>query len=111
MSNLHIHRHHQLGLPAARKVAFLWAEKAEEKFDMECAYEEGETQDTVHFNRAGIQGTLKVRPDQFELEAALGFLFSAFKHRIEAEIGQQFDTLLNTPKPNAQKNTGHTGRD
>jgi len=72
MSVIHIHRHHHLGLPEARKIAFLWAEQAEEKFDMECAYEEGDTQDTVYFTRAGIKGTLQVLGDQFEYCRAAG---------------------------------------
>jgi len=94
MPDIHLHRPHHLGLPAARKVAFLWAEKAEEKFDMECTYEEGETQDIVYFSRSGIKGQLQVHADGFNFEAELGFLFSAFKSRIETEISEQFDALL-----------------
>ena len=101
MADIHIHRPHQLGLPEARKIALRWAEKAEQKFDMACAYEEGETQDTVHFSRAGIKGTLQVHADQFTFAAELGFLFGAFKHRIEAELGAQFDALL-APGTSAQ---------
>lgn len=97
MSSIHIHRHHQLGLAEARKIAFLWAEKAKEKLGMECTYTEGEAQDTVHFHRPGIEGTLKVCDNQLVLEASLGFLFSAFKQRIETEINEQFDSLLHTP--------------
>jgi putative polyhydroxyalkanoate system protein len=89
MSVIHIHRHHHLGLEEARKVAFLWAEQAEEQFDMECAYEEGDTLDTVYFSRAGVKGTLQVQRDQFELRAELGFLVGAFKSRIEQEIAEQ----------------------
>lgn len=101
--DIHIHRPHHLGLPAARKIAFTWAEKVEEKFDMECTYEEGEVQDTLHFSRPGVKGTLQVHADQFELAAELGFLFSAFKGRIEAELSEQFDTLLSKKKPAAKK--------
>ena len=56
MSDLHIQRDHHLGLPQAREVARAWARKAEEKFDMECTYEEGDTQDTLTFTRAGVAG-------------------------------------------------------
>ena len=103
MSVIHIHRHHHLGMEEARKVAFLWAEQAEEQFDMECAYEEGDTLDTVYFSRAGVKGTLQVQHDQFELRAELGFLVSAFKARIEAEICEQIDALLHPPKPGKKK--------
>jgi putative polyhydroxyalkanoate system protein len=101
--DIHIHREHQLGLKQARKVAFSWAEKAEEKFDMECTYEEGDTEDTLHFGRAGVKGTLLVDATRFEMKAQLGFLFGAFKDRIEAEIGEQLDALLNAPPPAAKK--------
>ena len=103
MSVIHIHRHHHLGMPEARKIAFLWAEQAEEKFDMECAYEEGDTEDIVYFTRAGIKGTLQVLGDQFEFKAELGFLVSAFKARIETEIAEQLDTLLHPPKVGKKK--------
>ena len=99
MSDLHIQRDHQLGLPQAREVARAWARKAEEKFDMECTYEEGDTQDTLSFTRSGVTGTLLVDAQQFDMTAKLGFLFTAFKDRIEAEIGGQLDALLGTPSP------------
>ncbi len=103
MPDIHIHRDHQLGLKAARKIAFSWAEKAEEKFDMECTYEEGDTEDTLTFSRSGVKGTLLVDAHQFEMKAQLGFLFGAFKDRIESEIGEQLDALLNAPHPAAKK--------
>ena len=97
MPDIHIHREHHLGFKEARKVAFSWAEKAEEKFDMECTYEEGDTEDTLYFTRSGVKGTLLVDAQRFEMKAQLGFLFGAFKDRIEAEIGEQLDALLNAP--------------
>ena len=66
---------------------------------MECAYEEGDTLDTVYFSRAGVKGTLQVQHDQFELRAELGFLVGAFKSRIEQEIAEQLDTLLHPAEP------------
>lgn len=95
MPDIHILRAHSLGLPEARKVAVIWAQKAEKKFDMECIYEEGETQDSLHFSRAGVKGTLQVSADQFALDAELGFLFGAFQERIESEMAAQLDKLLN----------------
>ena len=97
MPDIHIHRPHQLGLSAARSVAHTWARKAEAKFGLACVYEEGAEQDTLHFHRAGVQGTLQVQADQFDLVAKLGFLFGAFQGRIEAEIGAQLDKLLDAP--------------
>ena len=94
MPDIKLHRKHQLGLPAARKIALQWAEKAEEKFDMACTYEEGNDQDTVYFTRAGIKGTLEVHPNALDFHAELGFLVSAFRNRIEAELTEQLDKLL-----------------
>ena len=37
--------------------------------------------------------------EKFDMPAKLGFLFTAFKDRIEAEIGGQLDALLGTPSP------------
>ena len=102
MADIQIQREHTLGLAEARKIAFKWAEQAEEKFDMECTYEEGKTEDLVSFTRSGVSGTLTVTKDRFELEARLGFLLGAFKDRIEEEIVKNLDTLI-AKKPVAKK--------
>ncbi|MEO8155757.1 MAG: polyhydroxyalkanoic acid system family protein [Rhizobacter sp.] len=94
MPDIHIHREHKLGLAKARKVAWEWAEHAEEKFDMECTVIEGETSDTVEFKRAGVTGHLIVAADHFDLNAKLGFLLGAFSKTIESEIEKNLDELL-----------------
>jgi putative polyhydroxyalkanoate system protein len=97
--DIHITREHSLGLPQARKLAFKWAEAVEEKFDMECTYEEGRIADLVSFTRSGVNGELKVTKDSFELDARLGFLLGAFKDRIEGEIVKNLDLLLEQKDP------------
>ncbi|MGH8832372.1 MAG: polyhydroxyalkanoic acid system family protein [Polaromonas sp.] len=94
MADIHIKREHALGLAQARKIAFQWAEQVEEQFDMACTYEEGKTEDLVSFSRSGVNGTLVVTKDGFELNAKLGFLLGAFKHKIEGEIVKNLDALL-----------------
>ena len=94
MPDIRIHRDHSLGLAKARKVAWDWAEQAESKFDMECTVLEGETSDTVEFTRSGVNGTLIIAPDHFELHAKLGFLLGAFSKTIETEIEKNLDELL-----------------
>ena len=101
MADINITREHGMGLAAARKAAFKWAEQAEEKFDMECTYEEGKTSDTVSFTRSGVNGTLEVTKDAFALDAKLGFLLGAFKDKIEGEIVKNLDKLL-APKASAK---------
>ena len=115
MADIQLHRAHALGLAAARKIAFQWAEKVEAEFGMECTYEEGKTSDLVRFTRSGVNGTLQVRKDAFELDAKLGFLLGAFRGRIEEEIVKNLDQLLAHPggksgakaaaKPAAKKKT------
>ena len=99
MADIHITRQHTLGLAQARKLAFKWAETAEEKLGMECTYEEGKTSDLVTFTRSGANGELKVTKDLFELDARLGFLLGAFKERIETEIVKNLDLLLAQKSP------------
>ena len=108
MPDICIRRDHALGLARARKVAWKWAEDAETRFSMECTVLEGENGDTVEFSRSGVNGTLDVRADSFELNAKLGFLLGAFSKTIETEIEANLDKLLGnasaakpkaTPKP------------
>lgn len=99
MPDIHIEREHELGLAEARKLAFRWAELAEQKFEMECSYEEGKTSDLVTFSRSGANGELKVTADRFELHARLGFLLGVFKERIETEIVSNLDQLLAHEEP------------
>jgi putative polyhydroxyalkanoate system protein len=99
LPDIHITRQHHLGLAEARKLAFRWAEVAEEKLDMQCTYEEGRTSDLVSFNRSGVHGELKVTRDKFVLDARLGLLLGAFKHRIETAIVKNLDELLAHESP------------
>ena len=102
MANLHIRREHSLTLAAARKIARAWAEQAQSDFGMECSYAEGAKEDRVGFTRSGVDGTLVVTSDHFDLDAKLGFLLGAFKGKIEAEIVKNLDDLL-APKAGAKK--------
>lgn len=94
MADIHIRRDHHLGMAAARKVAWRWAEQAEQEFDMCCTYEEGRAIDEVRFTRSGVSGTLRVTKDHFELDARLGLLLGAFRAHIEGEIVRNLDELL-----------------
>ena len=104
MSDIHIHRQHHLGLKAALDIAQQWAEQAEREFDMRCAFAENPQGHEVNFSRSGVNGTLKVTKDSFELNAKLGFLLGAFKDRIENEIASNLDRLLGAEgKPPKQR--------
>ena len=104
MPDINITRQHGMSFSEARKAAFKWAEQAEEKFAMECTYEEGQTSDECSFTRSGVTGTLIVDKETFELTAKLGFLLGTFKEKIEAEIAKNLDALI-AKKPAATKKT------
>lgn len=99
MADIHVTRKHALGLAGARKLAFRWAEEAEEQLGMECNYEEGETSDHLTFKRAGVKGGIKVTKDHFVLDAHLGVLLGAFRDTIEAKIVENLDELLAAKDP------------
>ena len=94
MPEIKIHRDHALGLAKARKIALKWAEDVENDFGMDCTIIEGEFSDTVQFTRSGVNGTLIVAADHFDLNAKLGFLLGAFSKTIETEIKKNLDGLL-----------------
>ena len=94
MAQILIEREHQLGLEQARRTAAQWVQDAEQKFDLRCDYQPGEEADEVSFSRSGLSGTLAVSASTFRMEAQLGFLLSAFKDRIEAEIQKNLDELI-----------------
>ena len=100
MADIHLEREHALGLPAARKIAFTWAEQAEAKFGLECTYAQGQASDLVSFSRSGVQGTLAVTENNFEINVTLGFLAGVFKDKIEAEMVKNLDALI-TARPAA----------
>ena len=94
MADIRIRREHRLGLAKARKTAARWAELAEAEFGLACTVIEGETSDVVEFSRAGVDGSLVVDADAFEVTARLGFLLGAFRQRIEAGIEENLDAVL-----------------
>lgn len=61
---------------------------------MACTVEKGRDGDIVRFTRSGVNGTLEVSANAFELHAKLGLLLGAFKGHIEAEIVKNLDALL-----------------
>ena len=103
MAKINIEREHGMSWDQAREAAGHWVEQAQDKFDMTCTYTEGVASDEVAFKRSGVAGTLAVTDKSFALQAELGFLLSAFKDKIEAEVVKNLDALIDrtssTEKP------------
>ena len=94
MADIHIQRDHGMDLAQARLTARHWATQAEEKYQLQCRYNEGLDADTFSFQRAGVTGTMHVTGQAFTLDAKLGFLLGAFKPQIEAEMIKKIDALI-----------------
>lgn len=110
MADIHIQREHHFSFAKARKIAFAWAEQAENEFGMACTYEEGDDEDLVTFTRSGVNGTLRLCGQRFELDAKLGFLLGAFKERIESEIVKNLDQLLAAGEAGKSAKGGKAGK-
>ena len=94
MADIHIERAHGMNLPQARHTAQHWVTQAEQKYQLQCHYAEGEHEDTCSFQRAGVSGTMRVDAQTFTLDAKLGFLLGAFKPQIESEMVSKLDALI-----------------
>ena len=94
MPEIRVVRTHTLGLAQARTLALQWADQATNQFGMACTHQDDSAAHEVSFWRSGVHGRLSVTGDRFEMDATLGFLFGAFKDRIEKESGLKLDALL-----------------
>ena len=58
------------------------AKKLSERFDMDYGWDG----DTLNFSRSGVEGKIALLANNLQVTATLGFLLSAMKGPIEAEI-------------------------
>lgn len=66
----------------ARQAVQQVAQSLSARFDVACDWQE----DILHFSRSGVTGRIALEPQQVHVTANLGFLLSAMKGPIEAEI-------------------------
>ena len=94
MSEIHIHRVHGLGEAAALRLAGDWQVQAERDWGLRCTARADTGVHHIAFERPGVQGVLRVSGDAFDLRLTLGFLLSAYRSRIEAELQHRLDGWL-----------------
>ncbi len=82
MASIDILHDHSKSPDQARQAVEDVARKLSERFDMDYAWN-GET---LSFRRSGVDGRIALLPRQLHVTADLGFLLSAMKGPIEAEI-------------------------
>lgn len=86
MAALVFERPHALGLEVARAVADRLAEEMRHDYGVDSHWNGND----LVFSRVGLSGVLRINPDSIRLDAQLGFLFSAYKTRIEASMSSNF---------------------
>ena len=95
MADIELHRTHHLGLKGARAAADKMAERLDEKFDLTSEWKG----DTLHFNRAGVNGRLVVTDHDMTLDVTLGFMLKMMKGPIEKAVHEQLDKVLDAAPP------------
>lgn len=100
MSDIRIQRDHALGYARACELARTWVDQAERELGLACQVQPGEgDEQVVQFSRSGVSGTLRVTGERFELDAKLGFLLAGFRNKIQAQIDDNLDRLLQGDPP------------
>ncbi len=82
MARIDIQHPHSKTPAQARKAIESVAKKLSERFDMDYDWDG----DTLNFSRSGVEGRIALLTDTLRVTATLGFLLSAMKGPIEAEI-------------------------
>ena len=87
MPSIDIRHAHSLAPSKARKAVEEVADKLAKRFGATCKW----NGDTLNFARSGVDGQIVLEPHQLHVTAQLGFLFTAMKGPIEAEIRRVLD--------------------
>lgn len=87
MPSIDIRRRHDKSIKEARAAVERVAAKINEKFSVECGW----NGNTLEFERSGVHGSISLGKGEVRVVANLGFLLSALKGTIEAEIHKVMD--------------------
>ena len=90
MADIHIQRPHSMPLKKAREAANDFAQRLNEKFELESGWDG----DTLNFSRSGVSGTLALTKSDVTIGVQLGFLLSAFAGKMEGHISDNLDQLF-----------------
>ena len=82
MSEIDIRYPHQLPAEQARQAVQVIAQKLTERFQVEHHWQN----ETLHFERAGVEGSIALLEQAVHVRVELGFLAAMFKEPIESEI-------------------------
>ncbi len=82
MSSIHLQHAHSLSPEQARNALSDLADSLARKLGVESRWDG----DNLHFQRSGVDGTIKLLPGQVEIMAKLGMFFAPMKGVVEQEI-------------------------
>ncbi|NLW96876.1 polyhydroxyalkanoic acid system family protein [Luteimonas wenzhouensis] len=82
MAGIDIRHDHDLSMEQARQAVQQVADSLAQRFGVDCDWQG----DTLRFNRPGVDGRIALAPRQVHVTASLGFVLSAMRGPIEAEI-------------------------
>lgn len=94
MADIHIEREHNLDFATARSYAKAWLQKANDKFDLSVAYQEGDNQDTVKIQKSGVDATATLTAEKIIFEAELSFLAKPLKGMITSGVEDGLDKFF-----------------
>jgi len=87
MPTIDIKRSHTRPIPEAKKSIERIAEQLAKKFEVTWKWEGN----TLHFQRSGVDGFIKLTAKQVHVVVNLGFLLSMLKTPVEREINRYLD--------------------
>ena len=90
MADIQIQRTHAMPLKKARDAANDFAQRLNEKFDLQSKWDG----DTLNFSRSGVSGRLALTKSGVTIDVKLGFLLAAFAGKMEGHIKDNLDQLF-----------------
>lgn len=95
MADLRIERVHGLKAEQAHSLAEQWVEQARGDWGLRCESTPAEMgAQAWRFERPGVAGELRVDGERFALDLKLGFLLSAYQHKIRQQIEGNLDEAI-----------------
>ncbi len=87
MSSIHLHHAHSLSPEQARDALAGLADSLSRKLGVESRWDG----DALHFQRSGVDGTIRLHPGEVEILAKLGMFLAPMKGMVEQEIRRVLD--------------------
>jgi putative polyhydroxyalkanoate system protein len=95
MAHLQIERVHGLSAEQALGLTEQWVAQASGDWGMRCeAVPAYDGTQTWRFERPGVAGELRVDDERFVLDLKLGFLLSAYQHKIRQQVERNLDDAI-----------------